>query len=157
MSEITIRKFATEDIASTAQLFFKSIHRGAASHYTKEQRDAWAPEIPTPEDWQKRLADAATWIAEAGGKTIGFMSLCPNGYLDLAFVHPDWIGKGVAARLYEVLEAYARTSGITALDSDASLLARPFLARQGWEVIAEQHPVRHGVPLTNFRMKKKLN
>ncbi len=90
------------------------------------------------------------------GKIVGFMNLAPNGYLDLAFVHPDWIGKGVAARLYERLENYARAEGMPSLDSDASLFARPFFERQGWRILKEQQPVRNGVSLTNFHMEKKL-
>jgi putative acetyltransferase len=156
MIEITIRKATAEDFDATARLFFESVRRGTARHYSEDQRKAWAPDVPSPEDWRERLGAMDTWIAETGGKIVGFMSLMKSGHLDLAFVHPDWIGKGVAFRLYETLEAHARATGLTQLNSDASLLARPFFERQGWRVIQEQRPVRNGVELVNFRMEKNL-
>ncbi|MBO0333623.1 GNAT family N-acetyltransferase [Sneathiella sp. CAU 1612] len=156
MTGITIRTGTAADFKSTARLYFDSVRDGTAPHYNEEQRKAWAPDVPEAEEWRKWLSGMTTWVAETEERLIGFMSLSPNGHLELAFVHPDWIGKGIAARLYKRLEAHARATGMTSLDSDASLLARPFFERQGWHVVKEQQPVRHGVSLTNFRMAKKL-
>lgn len=157
MMEITIREFDEKDAAATARLFFESVRRGAATQYSEAQRQAWAPDLPDPGEWRERLGGLRTWIAEVEGKMAGFMSVTPTGHLDLAFVHPDWIGTGVARALYGPVEQYARQSGLSRLTSDASLLARPFFERQGWQVLREQQPVRNGVVLTNFRMEKKLD
>lgn len=153
MNEIHIRSYSPLDLEATAELYFDSVRRGTTAHYTSEQREAWAPAIPELAGWRDRMSGLKTWIAEADGRIIGFMSLAPNGHLDLAFVHPDWIGKGVAAQLYRHLDAYARQSGLSVLTAEASLLARPFFERRGWQVLAEQMAERNGVALPKFSMK----
>lgn len=155
-STFHIRDFKDADLGPTAELFFESVRRGSAPHYTEEQRKAWAPEVPETDGWRNRMNGLKTWIAEKDGEVIGFISLTPNGHIEFAFVHPDWIGKGIALELYRYIEQYAILKQLLKLTSDASLLARPFFERQGWRVITEQRPVRNGIALTNFRMEKPL-
>ena len=38
----------------------------------------------------------------------------------------------------------------------ASTMAKAFFTRQGWEIVREQAPVRHGVALKNWHMAKTL-
>ena len=87
---------------------------------------------------------------------VGFMSLEPQGRIDLAYVAPRVVGSGVAWRLYQALEAEARRRGLMGLRTEASLSARPFFERQGWQVEAEQEVERDGISLRNFRMSKQL-
>lgn len=153
---INIREYLPFDLKETASLFFESIRRGAARHYTEEQLLAWAPEVPNKDVWRDRMHGLKTWIAETEDQIIGFMSLTETGHIEFAFVHPDWIGKGIAGRLYGFVERYALAKGMPALTSDASLFARPLFERHGWRVIKKQQPMRNDVTLTNFRMEKIL-
>lgn len=158
----TIRPFRRCDAAAAARLFHQAVHRGAAGHYTAEQLAAWAPAPPAEDAWADRLAATTTLVALDPGSQalIGFMSLALGrrgaGHIDLAFVHPDQIGAGVAYRLYAAVERAAAAAGCTRLTTDASLAARPFFARQGFAVERRQTPVRNGVALANFRMAKPL-
>ena len=79
-----------------------------------------------------------------------------SGHLDLAYVAPEVMGRGVADALYAVLETRARCAGPGCLTSDASEMARPFFERHGWQVIARQEIVRADVTLHNYRMEKTL-
>jgi quinol monooxygenase YgiN len=54
------------------------------------------------------------------------------------------------------VETHARSVQLTELTADVSITARPFFERHGFTVEAEQHPVLDGMPLTNYKMKKKL-
>jgi putative acetyltransferase len=97
-------------------------------------------------------------VAERDGVPVGFMSLdLARGYLDLAFVLPQVMGQGVADALYAVLEARARAEGLARLTTEASALARPFFARNGWALIREQQVERRGVALHNAVMEKTLS
>ena len=154
--EIELRKFEINDAAAAVQLYFDSIHHGTGSHYDAAQRQAWAPEVPNTAAWGERLAKNITLMAVDAQGLAGFLSLQHDGHLDLAFVRPDLIGQGVAKKLYLRIEENARAIGLTALNTDASDLAKPFFERQGWQVVATQHPVRSGVQLTNYRMTKVL-
>lgn len=157
MSDLTLRDFRPEDAADVAQLFFDAVHLGTGAHYTPEQQTAWAGPAPRPpEIWAARLSGQVCKLAIQQGAVVGFMSLEPQGRIDLAYVAPHVVGSGVAWRLYQALEAEARRRGLMGLRTEASLSARPFFERQGWQVEAEQEVERDGISLRNFRMSKQL-
>ncbi len=157
-SAIRIRLFRPEDADAAARLFFESVRAGAGDQYSEEQRAAWAPEVPSGDDWLGKFTAAeVALVAEDKAGLTGFMTLMADGYLDLAYVRPDCIGRGVAKALYGRIEAEAQQRQVSELTSDASVLARTFFERQGWEVLAEQHPVRGGVEMTNYKMRKLLS
>ena len=96
-------------------------------------------------------------MAEANGLPIGFMTMNPEGFIDLAFVSPSALGKGVGWKLYKVVEEKILNLGALVLSTEASMAARLFFERQGWYVIEEQTIVKYGgVSLTNLKMQKTL-
>ena len=84
------------------------------------------------------------------------MSLRPDGYLDLAFVLPEVMGKGHAAALYDALLALAEEAGIMRLWVHASHLARRFFGRRGWQVDEAEVVELRGEALTRFQMSLEL-
>jgi len=151
-----VRGMAPGEAGLLAEIFYRSVHEGAAAAYTPAERRAWAPEQPSPAAWAARLQGLQVWVAARAGRPVGFMALTEAGYLDLAFVLPDERGQGTAALLYQALETAARRQGLVRLTSEASHLARPFLTRRGWHEIRRQTVRRNGVDLTNFQMEKRL-
>lgn len=155
-----LRRFRLTDGTACGDLFHRAVREGAASRYTLEQRTAWAPhDAPSPEQrarFAARLDQQITWVAEEAGTIEGFLSLRADGYLDLAYVTPERMGRGLAGQLYEKIEAEARALGLSHLTSEASHFARPFFARRGWQVDAPQQIERQGVLIENFRMSKAL-
>jgi putative acetyltransferase len=95
-------------------------------------------------------------VAVEGDDRLGFMNIDDRGYLDLAFVVPEQMGRGVSDMLYAVLESRARARGIGKLTSQASLLAEPFFLRHGWQVVRRQDIEINGVVLRNAWMEKVL-
>ncbi|MCV2881363.1 GNAT family N-acetyltransferase [Actibacterium sp. XHP0104] len=136
-------------------MFYKAVHQGAGGAYSTEECAAWAPSETPPAGWEARVLAGHCLVAQdRSGVIVGFMTLGDDGFLDFAYVAPDWMGRGVAAALYEAIEATARARGIPLLSTEASHLARAFLARRGWQVEARQSVIRNRVALTNFRMNK---
>jgi putative acetyltransferase len=154
---ILVRPFRDDDAVGTAQLFFNSVHQGTRGHYNREQRQAWAPEVPPLEAWRRRLKSQYVVVAVSDAGLSGFMSLTPNGTIDLAFVAPADIGKGIAKALYDALYSHARALKLKSLQTHASQQARRFFERQGWRVIVAQTVTRNGVALENFLMEKTLS
>lgn len=133
----TIRPYRAEDRAAARLIYWRAIIEGCAGLMGEAERRAWAGS-PEPEpDEPDKLLDQWCWIAEEEGRATGFMSLCPDGLLDMAFVIPEVMGKGTAAALYEVLLAKARAERLTRLTVLASDLSRRFLLKRGWRVDAE--------------------
>ena len=157
MNGLIIRPYRPSDAIGLATLFHRAVQEGAAGHYTPEQRTAWCDSPPTSAGWRARVEEAETLVAEHGDAQLGFMTMdMDTGYLDFAYVAPEVMGRGVAAALYTVLEGRARGRGLIRLETEASLLAQPFFARQGWRVVQAQEIVRAGVSIPNARMEKRL-
>jgi putative acetyltransferase len=156
MTDLHIRRFRKADAAATARVFYDSIHNATRAFYDAAQRRAWAPRIPGTDAWRARIAPQIAFVAERDGAVIGFMTLRSDGHLDLAFVAPDAVGQGVAKALYDAILSEAYTAGLDRLTTEASLMARPFFARQGWTVLREEAVERDGVTLMRFRMELDL-
>lgn len=152
-----IRSGRPGDGLAARAVFQAAVHRGAAAFYSPEERAAWAPPGPAPDDWEARLLAGHCRVAEdAQGTLVGFMTLGNDGYLDFAYVAPDWMGKGIAGALYDVIEGVARDRAMPVLSTEASHLAKRFFSRFGWITIARQSVIRQSVAITNFRMEKRL-
>lgn len=151
-----VRLFEPGDAKALARVYYEAVHLGTADHYDAAQRRAWAEKVPETGAWRVRLQSQTTFVAETGSRLVGFMTIDAGGHIDLAFVAPDIIGKGIAKALYDRVETEALRLGLERLDTAASHLARPFFERQGWDVVREQSVTRGEVSLTNFVMEKHL-
>ncbi len=156
MSVTSVREGRPEDYPALAAIFYDAVHRGAAAHYTAEQRAAWAPGLPAPAVWAERLAGQTVLVAVREGAPVGFMTLTRSGHVDLSFVSPDHMRLGVGSSLMAALERRAAADRLSTLTTDASLAARAFFAAHGWTVQREQRVERGGVALTNLAMRKSL-
>ena len=148
---LIVRAARLGEAAELAEIFHRAVQ--AAERYSKAQRDAWSPDCPEAARWAARLHGLTTLVAERAGKPIGFMALREDGYLDLAFVDPDFARQGVGRVLLDGILTEARGLGLRRLWTEASLVARPFFEGQGWVVLGQQLVAKRGVELTNFRME----
>jgi putative acetyltransferase len=153
---VTVRNLEGPETEALHGIFLRAVRDGAAGYYDETQRAAWSGRAHEPPAWAERLGGQITVVAWAGDQPQGFMTLGHDGHLDLAFVRPEAMGRGVAAALHDRLIHIARENGLTRLDTEASHLARRFFLRQGWVELAEQQVEIRGVKLTNFRMEKRL-
>ncbi|WP_298434123.1 GNAT family N-acetyltransferase [uncultured Jannaschia sp.] len=153
---LEIREGRAADLPALIEIFWRGVHEGAAPRYDDAERVAWLPARPDVAAFAQRLADQTVRVAERDGAPVGFMTLRGDGYLDLAYVAPEERGQGTADALLAVLENGARAAGHTRLTARASDLARPFLARLGWTVVAPAPQVRDGVTIRATDMMRDL-
>lgn len=155
-----IRKYQETDLESIVSLFYDTVHTVNAEDYSTEQLNAWAPEEERARKavmWRNSLQHNITYVAETNGKIIGFCDMAEAGYLNRLYVHKDHQRQGVATVLAYQLEAEARKLGLTDIYTDASLTAKPFFEKRGYQVVRKQSVERRGVSIPNFRMQKKLS
>lgn len=145
-----LRPYRSEDCPSLAELFYQTVHTVNAQDYSPPQLDAWADGHPDLAAWDRSLSRHHTLVAVLDGRIVGFADMADNGYLDRLYVHKDYQGQGIASALCDALEQ--AVSG--PYETHASLTARPFFARRGYQVVKEQQVERKGVLLTNFVMRK---
>ena len=142
--------------AEIAALFTASVHELAATHYDFAQREAWAPRPPDLDHWRRRLADTTTLLADEIGSLHGFLSYTEDGHIDMLFTAPSAPRRGVASALHAEAERRLRGRGVTALSTEASLVAEPFFARQGYAVVERQRVERGGQWFARALMRKNL-
>ena len=153
---IKVRRYRPDDAEPLLALFRRSVRVAAADHYSPAQLAAWAPDDLPPEPFAERRAANPCWVAEVRGEIAGFIDLEPDGHIDMLYVGADRQRRGVASRLYAVVEATAAGRGADRLFTEASKAARPFFEAKGFTVIAEQSVEVRGQRLTNYRMEKRL-
>ncbi len=151
-----IRDYKKADSTKIVRLFHETVHSVNRPDYSREQVEAWAPEIPDAAEWHQRMAVGKTFVAEQAGEVVGFAELEENGHLDMLYVRSDLVGRGVGQSLYQAAEDLARALELGLVFTEASITARTFFERQGFRVVREQTVRRRGVRLTNFVMKKSI-
>lgn len=128
-----IRRFRPEDAQGCRDVFVAAVQVGVAGRYSPDERAAWLKDPAMPAGYADWLASHITFVAEEG--TIqGFMMLEGSGYLNLAFVRPEQMGKGLADALYAAVLTEARALGLRRLHVLASRYAMGFFARHGWHL-----------------------
>jgi putative acetyltransferase len=150
------RPYELTDLPGIIAVYTASIHGLAAPFYSPEELAAWAPATHDTARWQQRLGRVHTVVAECEGVLAGFVSYRDDGYLDLLFTHPTFARRGVATRLCLRVEAALRAVGASKIFTHASLAARPFFDRQGFNVDGEEAVECRGSYLRRFAMHKQL-
>lgn len=150
------RPYKSKDLSAVMEIYTTAIRSLAAPYYSPEQLAAWAPVPSDAARWQERLSRLHTIVAELDGMVAGFASYTHEGYIDFLFTHPAFARRGVATRLYGSSESALRALSVERVTTHASLAARPFFDRQGFQVEREEQVECRGVFLRRFAMYKQL-
>jgi putative acetyltransferase len=154
-----IRAYQHDDANTTRAIFERAVHGSAATHYNREQLDAWAPRADAAglARWAARRAAAHTVVAVEDGQIAGFSDLVDQTLLDMLFVDPDFGRRGVGSALISAIIGLAQEADAPYVETHASLTARPVFERHGFALIAEERPVIRGVEMSNFTMRLELD
>ena len=152
----TLRAYREDDCAEFTRLFYDTVHKINIADYTRRQVDAWADGQVDLAAWNESFLRHHTVTAEDNGRIVGFGDIDDSGYLDRLYVHSEYQRRGIASAICDVLEAYA-ASRVSEVRTHASITAKPFFQRRGYEVVRKQSVLRRGVYLTNFVMSKRVS
>lgn len=154
---VEIRQAISNDLDNIARLFKETIETINAKDYSPEQIKVWAKGSSRKERLLKKIAQQHFLVAEINNILVGFGSITLDGYLDFMYVSKDYQRRGVAQKIYDALESFAIVNCLDKIHSDASITAKPFFMRQGFEVVQEQQVDIEGIKLTNYKMQKHLS
>ena len=147
---ILLRPYQSSDCEAIASLFYRTVHDVCARDYDQEALFAWAPAETDLIAWNQRLSALYALVAYSHDGLVGFGSIdLQKSYLDHLFVHESWQRQSVGSLLCDALESKCRRPILT----EASIIAKPFFEKRGYQVIAEQWVCRRGVKLKNYWMK----
>jgi GNAT superfamily N-acetyltransferase len=101
----------------------------------------WGYEAEKVREWghqgdfaPERLRELIVFVAESGGRAIGWASLIPKnevGWLEDLWIDPTWIGKGVGSLLFRHAAQHARGLGARRLEWEAEPNAIGFYEKMG--------------------------
>jgi putative acetyltransferase len=157
LSVMHLRASRPDDLPALAALFQAAIHGQGATEYDADQRAVWASLGGDLEAFGARMAKLQVVVAEQDGLLLGFLGYALDGHVDFLYVAPTAARQGVATALYRRVEEALQAAGVTALYTEASKVARPFFARQGFTVVEAQVVERGGQRLERFAMRKALD
>jgi putative acetyltransferase len=149
---VILRDYGDLDARATLDVFLRAIRQTASADYSPEQVAVWARDDIDVESWAAKRTAAGTIVAVVDGVVAGFTDVDGSGYIDMMFVDPRCARRGVASALLARVFDVANERKVDELSVHASVTARPFFERHGFFVIEEQHPIRDGVTMVNFRM-----
>ena len=149
-----IRRYEAADLDAVMSVFLRSVRGVASRDYDAGQIAAWAQ--VDRDVWSRRRLDRPTWVALIDGVIAGFIDLEGSGHIDMLFVDPACQRRGVASVLLDTVENAARVQRLAVLDTDASITARPFFEKHGFQIVRSQEVALRGQRLTSFRMEKRF-
>ena len=151
---MNIRRYRPSDLNAVVDVFTRSVHGLATGHYDAEQLEAWAPTAPDLKAWDARLRQGTTLVAEIDREVCGFICFEANGHIDLLYTSPADSRMGVASSLLHHAEMELLAVGVEELFTEASLAARPFFERKGFQVEREETVSLRGVQFRRCVMRR---
>ena len=145
-----LRKYKSADCPKLAKLFYDTVHCVNCKDYTEEQIDAWATGNIDIALWDKSFSEHYTIVAEKDGIIIGFGDIASDGYLDRLYVHKNYQNIGTATAICDMLEKSVKSCKIT---THASITAKGFFEKRGYNVVKKQQVKRKQILLTNYIME----
>lgn len=130
--KVGLRPLLPADTPVLAAIFVASVDELTEDDYTQAQREAWASAADDEDKFGRRLAGQLTLVATIESSPAGFASLKGADHLDLLYVHPGFVRRGVASALCDALEKLAAARGAKVLTVEASDTAEPFFIKRGY-------------------------
>ena len=142
MTTPALRPYLPKDVPFLLRMTRGSITQLAQDDYSPGQIEAWVESFSDEAAFAARLAAGLTLVATIDGFPAGYAMLKGKDEIDLLYVAPGLVRRGVASALVEALEKLAAARGATQLSAKASDVARPFFSARGYEAQS-----RNTVPL----------
>lgn len=160
---LIIRPFKEEDAGKLLSLFKETVRKVNSRDYSPAQIAAWASDEIDPMAWQNRFVGRLVFVAEHGGVIAGFAELEHNcespteAKIDRFYVASNFQRLGVGSALMNPLIRFAQEQDLQVILVDASISARPFFERHGFQVIASQTVICRGASFLNYKMSRHIS
>jgi len=153
--KLAVRRFRETDLDEVCELVRETIDTSYAAVYPPRVVDFF-------HQYHERevvISDAAsghTIVVHSGGKLVATGTRAGTT-VRRVFVRAAWQRRGIGQRMMAELEAAALAGGVERLDLSASLPAKEFYLRLGYEIVSEEdYEVAPGQHLEYYEMAKEL-
>lgn len=145
-----------QDQELLAEIFVAAVTELGADYYDDDELAAWASRADDPAAFAARLQPMLTLVALQDGHPAGFAALKDNAVIDMLYVAPVHVGRGVGTALVKALETLAAHRGAASLSVDASDMAKSLFERLGYRAERRNTVNVAGVWLANTTLVKTL-
>jgi putative acetyltransferase len=152
-----LRPYLPADAPLLAEIFRASITELTGDDYSPAQQAAWLTTADDEDAFATRLAGELTLVATLDSAPVGFAAIKGTDVIDLLYVHPAVVGRGVGAMLCDALEKLAAARGTTKLKADASDTALGFFQHRGFVPQRRNSVPRNGEWLATTTVEKQLS
>ena len=153
--KLAVRRFRETDLDEVSELVRETIDTSYAAVYPPRVVDFF-------HQYHERevvISDAAsghTIVVHSGGKLVATGTRAGTT-VRRVFVRAAWQRRGIGQMMMAELEAAALAAGIERLDLSASLPAKDFYLRLGYEIVSEEdYEIAPGRHLEYYEMAKEL-
>lgn len=154
--EPTFRLFRDADLDAVYELVCETINTNYAAVYPPRVIDFFH-QYHEREVVASDAASGHTLVVHADEALVATGTRV-NTTVRRVFVRGDWQRRGIGQLIMSELEAKARAEGVSRLDLSASLPAKDFYLRLGYEVVSEEdYEVAPGQHLEYYEMAKSLD
>jgi GNAT superfamily N-acetyltransferase len=131
---IDVRRAAAGDSGAVYEVVLRAVRETNARDYPASVIDRLAASLP--EKVASKLEEQRAYVAIVDGRIVGTGSL-DGQTVSSVFVHPDYQGRGVGAKLMDAIETAANAQSGSALTLQSSITAQAFYAKRGFRVVRE--------------------
>ena len=151
---MTLRYMRFGEGKKLAGLLHRSVHTLCREAYTPEELEAWAPSNMDMMKFNASLRKSVNWVAEEGGRIIGFICVERDGYVNRLYTHPDHVNRGIATALLDAAIAWAKKHKLKRIFLAASKVGYGFYVKKGFQVCGIERVERRGITFENKIMEK---
>ena len=131
-----IRRALPSDAEEISRVIIRALHETNGRDYPAHVITAVATNF-SPERVAEKLAARRAHVAIVDGQIVGTASL-DGDVVRSVYVDPSYQGKGIGARLMDVLETFARTQAVSTLGVPSSITAEGFYRRLGFVFVRDE-------------------
>jgi len=133
-TEAEIRRATAGDAEAVYEIVLRALRETNSRDYPASVIDRLV--LTLPKGVASKLEEWQAYVAVVDGRIVGTGSL--NGKTVRAvFVHPDYQGRGIGAKLMDVVENAAKLQSERTLGVQSSITAQEFYAKRGFKIVRE--------------------
>ncbi len=151
-----ISRATDHDLPLMQRLFYQTITSYGAKLFTKEEITIYSRLASDKVYWQQKFKKDFIYNAKLNGEIVGSFSMDTLGNIEYIFVHQEYLGRGIASKLYQTIEKIARESNIGTLTTSVNELTRSFFERRGFEIVKNAIKVVGGAEVVSYSGVKHL-
>ena len=157
---VVIRNYQNDDLKAFADIHYYAVHKGSKNFYPKEILNEWSPKVTSKrlENIKESETTEIRIIAEIEGKPVGLGCIVPKyNELRACYVKTNYSKLGIGRRIVNELETIAKSHHLKYLELDASINAKEFYQKCGYQIIEKSfHELKSGLKMECYKMRKEF-